>query len=122
MPVGYTVEDKPLKAASAGTDLTFQLFSDATCTALVHSAVVPIEDVSLLVRLKQLTPKNDVKLPKAAELRTTLPGVPVPGPYYLKVTDGSAILVAVNGDCQAQAAGAGGAVRTNRTCATSASP
>ena len=32
LPVRYTVDDKALKGAVAGTNLTFQLFSDAACS------------------------------------------------------------------------------------------
>jgi len=115
VPVSYTVDEKPLKAASAGTSLAFEVYGNVTCTTLVHTAAVPIEDVSLLVRLKQLTPKNDVKLPNTVELRATLPGVPVPGPYYLKVTDVGGTIVPVGSSCQAQAAGAGGPAILPRT-------
>jgi hypothetical protein len=120
VPVSYTVDEKPLKAASAGTSLAFEVYGNATCTTLVHTAAVPIEDVSLLVRLKQLTPKNDAKLPNTVELRATLPGVPVPGPYYLKVTDVGGTIVPVGSSCQAQAAGAGGPAILPRTVLVSA--
>ena len=64
LPVRYTVQDKPLKAAIAGTSLSFQLFSDPACTnPPAYSTAVLIENVTLITKLKQFTPKNDTKLP-----------------------------------------------------------
>src|SRR5206468_12570846 len=63
LPVRYTVQEKPLKTAIAGTSLTFELFRDSACaTPAVHSASVLIENVTLITKLKQLTPKGDTKL------------------------------------------------------------
>src|SRR5438034_720605 len=103
LPVRYTVQDKPLKAAIAGTSLTFQLFSDPACTnPPAYSTAVLIENVTLITKLKQFTPKNDAKLPNTDELSVTLPGVTTGGNLYLKVT-GTGV-VPVGGACQAQAA------------------
>jgi hypothetical protein len=106
LPVSYLVEEKPLKAAVAGTPLTFELYSDNACTTLVQSVPVVVENVSLLTKLKQMTPKNDTKLPNTVELRTTLAGVaPLVPPavaLYLKVSGTGVSPVA--GPCQAQAA------------------
>src|SRR2546426_10010349 len=69
LPITYTVEEKPLKTALAGTNLTFELFQDAACTAPpAYSTSILIENVTLIVRLKQLTPKGDTKLPHADAL------------------------------------------------------
>jgi len=103
LPVRYTVQEKPLKTAIAGTSLTFELFRDSACTTpAVHSASVLIENVTLITKLKQLTPKGDTKLPSTDELALTLTGVTAAGNLYLKVT-GTGI-VPIGGACQAQAA------------------
>src|SRR5207244_2749308 len=76
IPVTYTVEEKKLKDALAGTQLTFTLYRDSACAATqVYSTVIAIENVALITKLKQFTPKNDVKLPKTVALQTTLPAV-----------------------------------------------
>src|SRR5687767_14146601 len=84
LPVSYLVEDKPLKAAVAGTPLVFSLYGDGGCTALLQSVPVNVEDVTILVKLKQMTPKNDTKLPNTIELRHTLDGVPPSATNYLQ--------------------------------------
>jgi hypothetical protein len=101
LPVSYLVEEKPLKAAIAGTSLSFELYSDNTCTALVQSVSVLVENVTILSKLKQMTPKGDTKLPNTVELRTTLAGVSVTGNVYLRV-NGTGV-APVGGVCQAQA-------------------
>lgn len=102
LDVRYTVEEKPLKAAVLGTPLTFALYADDACTSPAQSFVVNVENVSLLSKLKQMTPKNDTKLPNTVELRTTLSGVTAGGNLYLQVT-GTGV-TPVGGTCQAQAA------------------
>ena len=103
LPVRYTVQEKPLKTAIAGTSLAFDLFRDPACTApAAHSASVLIENVTLITKLKQFTPKGDTKLPSTDELALTLSGVTAAGNLYLKVTGTG--LVPVGGACQAQAA------------------
>lgn len=117
LPAGYLVEEKPLKAAVAGTPLSFELYSDNTCTTLVDSVAVDVEDVTILSRLKQMTPQGDTKLPNTVELRTTLAGVTPGTATYLKVTDAGGAVVPVGGACQAQAGG-GAAGPTGATGAT----
>jgi hypothetical protein len=102
LPVSYTVAEKPLKAAVAGTSLTFELYSDAACASLVQSTPVLAENVGILSKLKQMTPKNDLKLPNTVDLRTTLAGVTAGGNLFLKVL-GTGV-TPVGGACQAQAA------------------
>jgi hypothetical protein len=100
LPVSYLVEEKPLKVAIAGTPLTFSLYSDDTCTTLVESVQINVEDVTVLVKLKQMTPKNDTKLSNTVELRHTLAGVAPSATNFLRVSgDG---VVAVGDPCQAQ--------------------
>src|SRR5262245_15429748 len=72
VPVTYTVDSKALKAAGAGTMVTFELFSDAGCGSSVASVTVPIEATDLISGLKILTPKNSMKLPKSADIRYTM--------------------------------------------------
>jgi hypothetical protein len=68
----------------------------------VQSTPVLAENVGILSKLKQMTPKNDVKLPNTVELRTTLTGVTAGGNLYLKVA-GTGV-TPVGGACQVQAA------------------
>jgi hypothetical protein len=113
LQVTYTVQEKQLKAAIATTPLTFELHGNGTCTALVQSTAVAVENVSLITKLKQFTPKNDTKLPNTVELRTVLAGVAPAAPLYLKVT-GTGV-VPVGGACQVQAAaGLGSGPATGR--------
>jgi hypothetical protein len=102
IPVSFTTKEKDLKSALAGTPLTFALYGDAACTNQVYSTVVNVENVALITKVKQFTPKNDVKLPNTVALQTTLPGVTYHGNLYLKVTGTGIIPVA--GACQAQSA------------------
>ena len=106
LAVSYTVQEKPLKDAGAGTPFTFSLYSDNGCTALVHMATVNSEDVDFISRLLLFRPKNDVKQPKTVELRHTLRGVTPASVHYLRVT-GSGV-VASGATCQAQAAAVAG--------------
>jgi hypothetical protein len=102
IPVQFTTKEKDLKSALAGTPLTFALYGDAACTNQVYSAVINVENVALITKMKQFTPKNDVKLPNTVALQTTLPGVTAHGNLFLKVTGVG--IVPVAGACQAQAA------------------
>lgn len=101
LPVRYLAEEKPLKAAVAGTSLAFELYGDNACTTLIQSVLVNVEDVTILSKLTQMTPKNDTKLPSTVELRATLNGVPNGAVSHLKVT-GTGV-TPVGGACQAQA-------------------
>ncbi len=105
LPVSYLVEEKPLKAAIAGTSLSFELYSDNTCTTLVQSVAVNVENVTVLSKLKQMTPKGDTKLPNTVEIRTTLAGVDSNGPVSLKVVGVGVVPTA--SACQVQAATTG---------------
>jgi len=51
VPVSYTVDETALKTAISGTPLTFTLYTDATCTTLVHTQVVNAENVTVIARL-----------------------------------------------------------------------
>ena len=47
LPVVYKVQDKPLKTAVTGTELTFELYADAACTALFFSQSMAIDDADV---------------------------------------------------------------------------
>ena len=103
LPVTYAVQDKPLKqGAVAGAQLTFTLYSDAACTQQVYQATIPVENVTLISKLKLVTPKNTTKAPTTDEVRATLPGVTAGGNLYLTVT-GTGV-TASGPTCQAQVA------------------
>jgi len=108
VPVIYTVDGTALKAAVAGTSLTFRLYTDAACTTLVHTQAVNVENVTVISKLKPVKPSGaTAKPPKTDDLRTTLTSVTPASPLYLKVT-GTGI-TPVGGACQVQAAGGLGA-------------
>jgi hypothetical protein len=104
--VRYNVDEKQLKAAVTGTNLTFELYSDATCTTLVDSAVVTIDNVGVRERVKQFKPKSGAAQAKIVELHQTMLGVSATGNLFLKVT-GTGV-VPIGGACQAQAAAIAG--------------
>ena len=106
VPVSYLVEEKPLRGAQAGDSLLFELHTNASCTALAHTEVVPIESVELLSRLKLLTPKGGAKRPKTVELRHVLTGVTPAAQLYARVV--GAAIVPAGAECQAQASGVPG--------------
>jgi hypothetical protein len=108
--VSYTVDEKALKTAVAGTNLAFALFSDNGCTTQVGGAVqIAVEDV-LIQRLKLLRPKGATKPPKTDEIHATLTGVTA-APYLKVIGNG---ITAVGGDCQLQPGGGG----TSLPCAS----
>src|SRR5262245_29350737 len=102
LPVSYNVQDRPLKAGTpAGTPLTFTLFSDAACTQQVYQATIPVENVTLISKLKLATPSGATKAPTTDQIQATLTGVTAGGNLYLTVT--GAGVTASGGACQAQA-------------------
>ena len=104
VPVSYTVDEKQLKNAVSGTNLTFTLYADPGCTSQLHSEILVIDNI-LVSRLKLFKPKGGAKPPKTAELRATLSGVTGATNVYMDVT-GTGV-VPVGGACQAQAAQGG---------------
>ncbi len=101
--VTYNVQDQLFRSSTiTGTNLTFQLYSDAACTSAVGApAVVPVDNLDLIERLKRGTPKGGTKGPKTDRLATVLTGVTVgPTQLYLKVT-GTGV-TASGPDCQLQ--------------------
>jgi hypothetical protein len=98
--VSYNVDDKALKAAPAGTVLTFELHADAACTSLLSSHAVNVENVDLIERLKLYAVKGAPKPPKTARMTHALTGA-TPGPtQFLEVT-GTGV-TPVGGACQPQ--------------------
>ena len=106
LPARYTAEEKPLKAAIAGTNLTFKLYSDPLCTSLVYTNTLAIENVDLIGRIKPFNPKNAVKKKNSVELRATLTAVPPTASLYLQVTGIG--VTPIGGACQSQASGLSG--------------
>lgn len=105
VPVNYLVDAKDLKSlAPAGTNITFQLFSDAACTSSVFMTTVDIDTVSFgIEKLKLASVKGSAKPPKPVRINAVLTGVPPSSRLYLKVT-GTGI-TPVNGACQVQISG-----------------
>ncbi|PYO45227.1 MAG: hypothetical protein DMD33_00180 [Gemmatimonadetes bacterium] len=86
--VAYTVQEKPFKTtAVTGTNLTFQLYSDSTCTTTSGAPiVVPVDNLDLIERLKRGIPKGGTKVPATDRLVEVLTGVSLGSALYLKVT------------------------------------
>ncbi len=105
--VAYLVDAKALKAgAPAGTVLTFEVHASAACNAAVASAVVNVEDVTLLATVRAAGVTAGPKPRKQMiEMRHVLTGVAPQTAFYLRVT-GSGI-VPVGGACQLQHASLG---------------
>lgn len=59
LPVSYTVDEKALKAAVAGTNVTFDLYTDSACSGpIAYTETLPIENVEIISRLKLRMPKG----------------------------------------------------------------
>jgi hypothetical protein len=102
LPVTYNVQDRPLRAAISGTPLTFTLYSDAACTQRVYQATIPVQNVTLISRLKLATPKGAPKAPPTDQIEATLLAVQLSAQSYLTVT-GTGVTASGNA-CQAQLA------------------
>ncbi len=101
VPVLYVVDLSQLKTdAVAGTELTFELHTDSTCTNAVHTEIVAVEDVDLIEQIELVKVKGSPKPSKVARLNHLLIGAPLEATPFLKVT-GTGILP-VGEECQAQ--------------------
>src|SRR5689334_16834121 len=106
--VSYTVDDKAVKAAVAGTALTFQLYSDSGCTSAVGAPVnVMAENVELIERLKRFHVAGAASPPRTDRLTHVLAGA-APPVAFLTVT-GTGI-TPVGGACQLQLSGGGAGI------------
>ena len=86
--VTYNVQDASFKSVATGTNMTFQLYSDTACTSAVGApAVVQVDNLGLIERMKLGRPAGGAKPTKTDRLSTVLTGVTVgPSQLYLKVT------------------------------------
>lgn len=101
LPVTYDVDSTALKAAIAGTSLTFSVHTDSACaTPAVFSQAIDVEDVDSIEVLKRFTPKGATKAPKTARMTQVLASVPAQFSYYVAVS-GTGI-APVGGACQPQ--------------------
>lgn len=105
LPVSYLVDEKALKAAVAGTALTFELHTDRACTSPIVVQAVLIEQVDVVSRLKRVKAKQSPDPPKTTELRHTLADVPSLTPLYRVTGTG---VTPLGSECQVQAAGVAG--------------
>lgn len=109
LPVRYVVQAQPLRAAVAGTPLTFTLYSDRACSNLVGSRTIAVEDVPVIEKLSAFTPMamkggpKPVRMPKADALEVTLTGLIPAASYYLVV--GGTGITPLGQACQAQSGG-----------------
>jgi len=110
VPIAYLVDQKALKAGGpAGTQLTFTLYSDMTCTTLVDQEDVNVENVILLETVKPFKPKNAAKTPATIRLVHHQSLATATSPLYLKVTGPPDVIVPIGGACQSQTSGGGAA-------------
>jgi hypothetical protein len=111
-PVSYRIDLAPWKKdATPSTSLGFELFSDAACTASVHSEMVLASDLAV-EQPKGVKLKGGAKLPKVGVMHGTLDATAT-GQLWLEVT-GTGV-TPLGGACQAQA-GSGRAVAAAMTC------
>lgn len=105
VPVMYLAEEKPLRSdAPVGTVLTFELYADSSCTTMLHSEDVAIDNITIS-RLRTLKVKGAVKPSKAVELLYTLTDVAAPtANEYTAVEVVGPGVVGVDRSCQPQAA------------------
>lgn len=87
-PVSYLVEAKALSTLVSGDSLTFELYSDAACSTLVHSeSVMAGTDALIVEQIRQKKLKDqDPKPIKAIRLLTVLSPATVADQFYLVVT------------------------------------
>jgi hypothetical protein len=103
IPTTYLVDEAELKrSASAGTNLTFELYTDASCTVLIATDMVDVDAVTVKERVKTRNVRGGAKPLKLVELHHVFAASPTPGAdLFVKVT-GSGIDASAVGDCQAQ--------------------
>lgn len=102
LTVQYLAEQHALKSgAPAGTQLAFELYSDAACTTLVHTELVNVENVAAIERLRLFKASGATAAPRAVRLNHTLTGVAFSAQYYLSIAGPG--IVARGGTCQPQA-------------------
>jgi hypothetical protein len=110
--VQYDVDASALKAAIAGTPLTFSYYSDSACaTPAFDTEVIDIEDVDSIEVLKRFTPKNATKPPKTARIYVTHTGGG-PGRWRTYMTVSGTGITPVGPACQAQTSDLPSAVAT----------
>jgi hypothetical protein len=101
--VRYEVDASALRAAVAGTPLTFSFHDDAGCvTPAIATEVVNVEDLDMVEVLKRFTPKNATKPPKTARIYQTYSISPSRWRYFVSVT-GTGV-TPVGNACQEQLA------------------
>jgi len=102
--LSYLVDGKAFKKVEASTTLTFDLYSDAGCTAPFTSIQLLAEQVPMVVRLKRTVAKRAAKPPRTVELRLQTEIDDPPPHLYLRVS--GVDVVPVPAPCQPQAGGA----------------
>lgn len=112
LPVDYAVDFKAYKKVEAGDSLDFEVYSDETCTTLVHAETLSAGDPGLRQAkvLSQKVKSQSPKPPLEMRLRTTLDLVEPLASAFLRVT--GANVVPIGDPCQVQhevpASGGGG--------------
>jgi hypothetical protein len=101
LPVSYLVDQKALRAgAVAGTLLTVELHTEASCSTPVHTDVVAVDDIVLIESLKSLAVRNAPKPARLARIHHVVAGAPAVTGLYVKLT--GAGIQPVPGACQPQ--------------------
>src|SRR5262245_59339125 len=102
LPVSYTVDQNVLRLAVAGTSLALELHADATCTSLLQTVTVPVEEIALIERVRRFKIRGAAPVPRVARLTHVIATPPSSPTYFLKVTGNG--IIPVGGECQPQGA------------------
>jgi hypothetical protein len=76
VPIRYTVDANALRAAVAGTALTFELHTTPACSSAILSQVVNVEDVVLIEAVKTFKVAGGRRTAQVARLNHVLTAAP----------------------------------------------
>lgn len=118
IPTTYMVQLKELRQnAPAGTMVTFELHEDATCSSLIASDTLDIDDVPIKQKVKTQKPRQGSKALSLVELHHVFSVTPTAGAdLFVRVTGSGMVAPAVLGDCQPQEPAPGGSPGPGLTC------
>lgn len=101
VPTRYDIDAISVKSVTVTTPLTFDYFSDDTCTTLISSETVNAGDASIdLISGRTVAVSGGPKKVKVATVRRVATGLPGAETFYMVVSGEG--LTAYGSDCQAQ--------------------